>query len=226
MRLYYSAARFSILTPAYEGFWLPGLESLACGTPVIAPRHSSIPEVVGDAGILVDGWEEEEWFAAMDRLWAANDRSYWAEKGIERARQFSWDQAAKENVAGLPQRIIPSKRIIMKIVFIEPAGAGGIAHCTYALAKALGEQGAQCAVLTGVKWEERPLPESVHVHRLFNGKKTNPLRLWRQCYSWRSWADIVHWQTATYPPVDAVVHAPESHAARSLDLYGSQRSAA
>lgn len=98
MRLYYSAAQFSILSPAYEGFWLPGLESLACGTPVIAPNHSSIPEVVGDAGLLIDSWDEEEWVSAMDRLWMAADRCEWSNKGIERAKQFSWDRAAKETL--------------------------------------------------------------------------------------------------------------------------------
>ncbi|MGC9328563.1 MAG: glycosyltransferase, partial [Candidatus Hinthialibacter sp.] len=99
MRLYYSAAQFSILTPAYEGFWLPGLESLACGAPVIAPRHSSIPEVVGDAGLLIDSDDEDEWMAAMNRLWMASDRDAWSQKGIERARRFSWDQAARETLA-------------------------------------------------------------------------------------------------------------------------------
>ncbi len=98
MRLYYAAADFSILTPFYEGFWLPGLESLACGTPVIAPRHSSIPEVVGNAGILVDEFEEEAWIEAMDRLWMAQDREEWAQRGIERARQFSWQRTAQETL--------------------------------------------------------------------------------------------------------------------------------
>ncbi len=98
MRLYYAAAEFSILTPRYEGFWLPGLESLACGTPVIAPNHSSIPEVVGPAGLLMDSWEEEEWIAAMNRLWKAADRREWSRKGIERANQFSWEQAARETL--------------------------------------------------------------------------------------------------------------------------------
>lgn len=98
MRLYYSAAQFSMLTPAYEGFWLPGLESLACGTPVIAPNHSSIPEVVGDAGILVDSWDEDEWITAMNRLWLATDRDRWSEKGIERAALFGWKKAAQETL--------------------------------------------------------------------------------------------------------------------------------
>lgn len=99
MRLYYSAAEFSILAPIYEGFWLPGLESLACGTPVIAPRNSSIPEVVGDAGLLMDSWDREEWIAAMDRLWEAPDRETWTQRGLEQTKKFSWDKAAKETLA-------------------------------------------------------------------------------------------------------------------------------
>ncbi len=99
MRLYYSAARFSILTPAYEGFWLPGLESLACGTPVIAPNHSSIPEIVGDAGLLMDSWDHDEWLDAMDRLWNDSDRESWVEKGVRYAQQFSWEKAARETLA-------------------------------------------------------------------------------------------------------------------------------
>ena len=98
MRLYYSAAQFSILTPFYEGFWLPGLESLACGTPVIAPHNSAIPEVVGEAGLLIQSWKEEEWLEAMDRLWMAPDRDDWSKKGIERAKRFSWERAARETL--------------------------------------------------------------------------------------------------------------------------------
>ena len=98
MRMYYSVAQFSILTPQYEGFWLPGLESMACGTPVIAPNHSSITEVAGKAGLLIDTWDEDEWMAAMDRLWMTDEREEWSNKGIQRAKDFSWEQAAKETL--------------------------------------------------------------------------------------------------------------------------------
>lgn len=98
MRLYYAAAQFFILAPIYEGFWLPGLESLACGTPVIAPKRSSIPEVVADAGLLLDDFDEENWVAAINRMWKASDRADWSRKGIERAQQFSWEKAARETL--------------------------------------------------------------------------------------------------------------------------------
>lgn len=98
MRTYYSGAAFTVMAPWYEGFWLPGLESLACGTPVIAPNHSSIPEVIGDAGILLDDYHEEEWVAAMDQMWNSTNRDEWAAKGIEQANRFSWKDTAKETL--------------------------------------------------------------------------------------------------------------------------------
>ncbi|MBN2327360.1 MAG: glycosyltransferase family 4 protein [Candidatus Omnitrophica bacterium] len=87
----------------------------------------------------------------------------------------------------------------MHILFIEPSGAGGVSHCTYALARALGEQGARCDIITASRWLDRPLPDSVRVHRVFNALCTNPLRVWAACRPFRRQADIVHWQCSTYP---------------------------
>jgi len=98
MRLYYAAAEFSILCPFYEGFWLPGLESLACGTPVIAPNNSSITEVVAEGGMLVDGWEIQDWHEAINQLWKSPKREEWSESGLKRANQFSWTQAAEQTL--------------------------------------------------------------------------------------------------------------------------------
>jgi glycosyltransferase involved in cell wall biosynthesis len=98
IRLFYSAARFFMLAPIYEGFWLPGLEALACGTPVIAPRHSSIAEVVGAAGLLLDSYDEEEWVPAMNHFWDAPDRQDWVRNGLEHVKQFSWQKAARETL--------------------------------------------------------------------------------------------------------------------------------
>lgn len=99
MRLYYSAAEFSVLTPLYEGFWLPGLESMACGTPVIGPKHSSIAEIAGEGGFLVDSWDEDAWISVMDRLWKASDRNEISKKSIAWASKFSWEKAAQETLA-------------------------------------------------------------------------------------------------------------------------------
>lgn len=124
-----------------------------------------------------------------------------------------------------------------RILFIEPAGAGGIAHCTYALARALGQSGTECDILTGSRWIDRPLPESVRIHRIFNGMRTNPIRLWLRCFHLRRRVDIVHWQCSTYPrlilalmrtiplkslPWVYTVHNVLPHEVQtdSLDLYG------
>lgn len=98
MRMYYAAAEFLAMTPLYEGFWLPGLEALACGTPAVAPNHSSIAEIIGGAGMLVDGWDECDWADAMDRMWKRADRDAWSARGIERAKEFSWKKAARETL--------------------------------------------------------------------------------------------------------------------------------
>lgn len=125
----------------------------------------------------------------------------------------------------------------MNVIFIEPAGAGGISHCTYALAKTLGQQGTHCEILTGVRWLDRPLPETVRVRRIFNGMQTNPFRLWMTCFRLRKNVDVVHWQCSTYPrlilglmkvipfkriPWVYTVHnvLPHETNESSLDLYG------
>lgn len=92
--LYGGAALFVCLS-LYEGFGLPLLEAMACGTPVLASRVSSIPEVVGDAGLLVDPLEPEEIAAGMKKVWErAEVREELASRGRERAASFTWDRAA------------------------------------------------------------------------------------------------------------------------------------
>lgn len=105
MRMYYAAAQFSILTPWYEGFWLPGLESMACGTPVIGPKHSSIAEIAGEGGFLVDSWDEDAWIEIMDRLWQAPDRQEIVQRSIAWASRFSWQKAAQETL-GVYRRVV------------------------------------------------------------------------------------------------------------------------
>lgn len=83
----------------YEGFGLTPLEAMACGTPTIVSDVSSLPEVVGDAGLLVSPDNEEEWTEAMYRL--INDsalRQILSEKGLRRAAQFSWEKAARQHL--------------------------------------------------------------------------------------------------------------------------------
>jgi len=95
----YSGAKAFIFPSLYEGFGLPPLEAMQCGTPVIASNTTSIPEVVGDAGILVDPKDEDALCQAMIEL--LNNVALCQElsrKGIERAAQFSWARCASDTV--------------------------------------------------------------------------------------------------------------------------------
>jgi glycosyltransferase involved in cell wall biosynthesis len=99
--LYLYNAACCLAHPAfYEGFGLTPLEAMACGTPVIVSNVSSMPEVVGDAALLVDPNNPEELAVAMYRL--LSDEALRAElraKGLARASVFSWERAARETQA-------------------------------------------------------------------------------------------------------------------------------
>jgi glycosyltransferase involved in cell wall biosynthesis len=95
----YSGASFFVYPSLYEGFGLPPLEAMQCGVPVITSNISSLPEVVGDAGILVNPINEDELCQAMLNLLSdSNLRDTLKHKGIERAKQFSWSKCAAETV--------------------------------------------------------------------------------------------------------------------------------
>lgn len=83
----------------YEGFGLPVLEAMCCGTPVVTSNISSLPEIVGGAAVLVDPYDERAIANGMERvLEDAELRAELRAKGIERARQFSWQRAAQETL--------------------------------------------------------------------------------------------------------------------------------
>lgn len=80
----------------YEGFGTPLIESMACGTPVISANAASMPEVIGDAGLLVNPYEVEEIRESMERILDDDKlRKTLRDKGIERANQFTWDNSAR-----------------------------------------------------------------------------------------------------------------------------------
>lgn len=96
----YNAATALVFVSLYEGFGLPALEAMACGTPVIAANVSSLPEVVGDAALLVSPHDVEDIALAMGRLVCdAELRQEWRRRGLARAEQFSWERAARETLA-------------------------------------------------------------------------------------------------------------------------------
>lgn len=88
---------FALVYPSfYEGFGIPILEAMKLGCPVIASNCSSIPEVVGDAGILVDPKNIDSISNSLDMFLNEIIRSEYVKKGLERAESFSWDRSARQ----------------------------------------------------------------------------------------------------------------------------------
>jgi len=97
---YYNCAACLVLPSLYEGFGLPVLEAMACGTPVVTSNVSSLPEIVGDAGLTVDPADEEGLADAIIRVLSEDGlHAHLRQLGLRRARRFSWDRAARETFA-------------------------------------------------------------------------------------------------------------------------------
>lgn len=96
----YRNAKLFLFPSFYEGFGLPPLEAMACGTPVISANISSLPEVIGDAGLLVDPYNIDELAQAIERLLTDNE-VYTRLKGkiVTQAEKFSWQETAKQTLA-------------------------------------------------------------------------------------------------------------------------------
>lgn len=96
----YRAASVTVMPSLYEGFGFPVLESMAVGTPVIASKISSLPELAGDAALLVSPDEEAGLAEAITGILENHSlASELRRKGLERARQFSWRRTAAETLA-------------------------------------------------------------------------------------------------------------------------------
>lgn len=93
----YRLASLFVFPSLYEGFGLPPLEAMASGTPVVTSNVSSLPEVVGDAAVLIDPYDTESIADGMRR--ALTDPALRADltaRGLERARAFSWDRSVRQ----------------------------------------------------------------------------------------------------------------------------------
>src|SRR3989339_453972 len=95
----HSAAKLFIFPSFYEGFGLPPLEAMACGTPVISSNASSLPEILGDASIFVNPTNIDELTGAIDNI--LNNKNLaddLIKKGYEQVKKYSWDTAAIKTI--------------------------------------------------------------------------------------------------------------------------------
>lgn len=92
----YSGALALIIPSFSEGFGLPALEAMACGTTVISSETTSLPEIVGDAGLFFNPHKPDQLAGCMEKIcYAPQLRETLQNKGFKRAREFSWNAAAK-----------------------------------------------------------------------------------------------------------------------------------
>jgi len=95
----YSEAALFVFPSLYEGFGLPPLEAMSCGTAVITSNRGSLPEVVGDGAMLVDPHDVDGLAHAMSALLRNEvEREELAAKGLERARVFSWKKTVTQTM--------------------------------------------------------------------------------------------------------------------------------
>ncbi|WP_322495761.1 glycosyltransferase family 1 protein [Chloroflexus sp.] len=104
--LWYAAATVFVFPSIYEGFGMPPLEAMACGTPVITSNTSSLPEVVGDAGLMVAPTDTIGLAEAIRRVLVDADlRAELRQRGLARARRFSWADTAAKTLAAYREAV-------------------------------------------------------------------------------------------------------------------------
>jgi len=116
LRIFYDSAKTFVFPSLYEGFGLPPLEAMAHGTPVLTSNTSSLPEVVGNAAVLVNPENVFEIMRALHRVLLDKTlRERMKQRGYDQAKKFSWDASAREilnvyeNVTGQRGERVPSR---------------------------------------------------------------------------------------------------------------------
>ena len=104
----YSGAEWFVYTSQYEGFGLPPLEAMSCGCPVITSNNSSLPEVVGNAGLMIDWDNEAQHIEAYEKYYFNSElRKQNITKGLERGKRFSWEKCVGEMTAKILSKYTP-----------------------------------------------------------------------------------------------------------------------
>lgn len=98
MAALYSGAIAFLYPSLFEGFGLPILEAQACGCPVLTSNLSSMPEVAGDAAVLVDPYSVDDIVKGMEQINNQETRNKLIKKGFDNIKRFSWEKAAKETL--------------------------------------------------------------------------------------------------------------------------------
>ncbi|HLI51821.1 MAG TPA: glycosyltransferase family 1 protein, partial [Thermomicrobiaceae bacterium] len=101
----YAGASAAVFPSLYEGFGLPAAEAMASGTPVVVSNRGALPEVVGEAGVLVDPLDIDSIAAGIRAALEPSTRGRRIEAGIEQAARFRWDTAASETIEVIHEAI-------------------------------------------------------------------------------------------------------------------------
>ncbi len=106
----YRKAKCLVFPSFYEGFGLPVLEAMACGTPVVAADTSSLTEIVGEAGFLIRPDDIKRLAGAIVSILVNEELAHdLSQKGIRCAAEFSWDRVARETIT-VYQRVLDAGR--------------------------------------------------------------------------------------------------------------------
>lgn len=116
----YCGAEWFTFTSKYEGFGLPVLEAMACGCPVITSNNSSLPEVVGDAGIMIDYSNKQQHIEAYKKYYFSETLCKKnSQKGLERAKLFTWEKAVSSILDVVMLRLMENIKFVPVVMFTD-----------------------------------------------------------------------------------------------------------